>query len=222
MKINHHPSPSLLKLFAAGELKDSLAVMIAAHVESCSKCQKEVKAFENTLAQGFENNTLSKDYTSIKNDLFHKIIQTQKDSLDRADKDLHLSFEDMSFNLPKALAPLKKHMSSWKTKLNTFSYSKIISPQNELFYFLYFKKGVQVPVHTHTGNEFVYVIAGSFNDTLSEYATGDFAQFTHQHSHSPMTEDPDGCLLLVHIESPFYFQKGWSRLFNLLGSWLYR
>jgi putative transcriptional regulator len=48
--INHHPSLEMLQEFAEGKAPVSVSVVVSAHVEMCSQCQKRVAAITEALA----------------------------------------------------------------------------------------------------------------------------------------------------------------------------
>lgn len=220
----HHPNDFLLKQFASGEVNDQLAVLIASHLETCQACQEQLHTFEKSLSERLFNPSASVSSIDF-SDMAEAILGQPREKpteRDHKSDSRRLSYDGLEFNLPQAMIKLKKLMGPWKKKLNKFYYSKVNLSGPGQFYFIYFKPGVKIPLHTHQGNEYVYVVAGSFEDGVNEYHTGTFANFDHTHSHAPQTNDPDGCLLVTSIEAPFYFQKGWSRLFNIFGKLLYR
>ena len=210
MNANHHPTLYLLKDYASGNISDQLAVLISAHLESCDHCQSNVKRFEQEMAEKLasqQTNNNIPDFGHMLETILDK-KQEYPDIINTKQIDKTLTYNDKRFELPTSLTHLKKYMSPWKNKLNSFHYSKINLNGPGNMYLIYFEKGAKIPQHTHNGNEFVYVIAGSFEDGVNEYYTGTFASFDHTHSHAPQTNDPDGCLLVTIIEAPFHFQKG--------------
>lgn len=219
----NHPNIFVLKSFASGEIGAQLAILVSAHLESCVQCKIDLHKIESEFTKSFiseskiDSQSFEEEFKSILNCSQEKLDISSESNSQKS----FLNFEGKNYHLPKGINSLQNVMGPWKMKLKNFYYSKLNLSGIGNMYFLYFKSGVSIPVHTHTGNEYVYVIAGSFEDGINEYITGDFANFNQSVSHSPRTNDPDGCMLLVSIEAPFHFQKGWARLLNLFGKWIY-
>ena len=149
----------------------------------------------------------------MKNFILKKPSHDDQKSVSKKAKRVSLQFNNKTIELPPTLLSAKENMSPWKS-IGNISYSKVDIHGSGNMYFVHFEPGVNISEHTHDGNEYAYVIAGSFSDQHSEYITGDFASFSHDDSHNPYTEDPDGCLLLVSIDGPFIFKEGLARLLN--------
>jgi putative transcriptional regulator len=213
----NHPSRSFLDLLASGKLDDTVSIVISSHVEGCRQCQKYIAKKEAQLAD-----TMFKSVEEKSSEIpeFSKmqeiIINSSEESVPQLkyqNADNVLTFKSKTVDLPATLKRIKKHMSPWKS-FGNISYSKINVQGQSNLYFVHFEPGVKIAEHTHDGNEYAYVLAGSFQDQHAEYITGDFASFSRDDSHHPYTEDPDGCMLLVTIEGPFVFKEGWARLLN--------
>lgn len=62
--INHHPSTAVLSAFSQAELEDSIAIIVACHVQMCEVCQQKVASLtEKAANQVFEDDT----FTSLDN-----------------------------------------------------------------------------------------------------------------------------------------------------------
>lgn len=221
--IHNHPSPFLLEQFVSGDIEDQLAVILAAHVESCEQCQKLIKKREQHMAGSLveQQPPANVDFGDMAENIMSQKLPSTPPSQSKTENDISLFFKDQEFSLPTPLQPLKKLMLPWKRSFANISMAKIDLAGTGSMYFLHIPKGTTVPVHSHKGNEFIYVVAGSFEDDLNEYITGDFAHFSVHDTHTPTTQDPDGCLLLVSVEGPFHFKKGWAKLLNPFGRFLF-
>ncbi|MFI3246501.1 MAG: hypothetical protein R3Y10_08455, partial [Ferrimonas sp.] len=51
LKITHHPNDTLIQQFANGELNDTVALLVAAHIELCPHCQQRQHHYEQQLSQ---------------------------------------------------------------------------------------------------------------------------------------------------------------------------
>ena len=215
----NHPKKIILDQFTKGQLDDPVSIIIAAHTGSCSQCKKYLARKEEELAQDFAqplNTNLDDfnipDFSFMEKSIIESSIEKEP-IIDKESENKTLLFKNKSIDLPPSLLSIKSHMSPWRS-LGNISYSKVNVHGESSIYFVHFEPGAKIAEHSHDGNEYAYVVAGSFKDQHSEYITGDFASFTHDDSHHPYTEDPDGCLLLVSIDGPFFFKEGWARLLN--------
>ena len=218
-----HPSQSMMEEFCAGKLDPGLSALVAAHLADCSACRKLAAQIETHLAQScleIPSQAAVPDFSKIEQD----ILELPASGRNLQIRDLSaqtLTVKGKSVDLPAPLSTLKKAMAPWRSVGRNISYSKVDVEGAGNLYFLYFENGAEIPEHTHDGNEYALVVAGSFRDQHSEYITGDFATFSTSDSHRPSTEDPDGCLLLVSLEGPFVFKEGWARLLNPFRRWLF-
>ena len=213
----NHPSLSFLDQLVSGNLDDTVSMVISSHTGSCKRCQDYMTKKEELLANDLfismpEQVTNVPDFSNLQ----ESIMNSAEDTMTTAELpklDNILQFKNKKIDLPANLQNMKKHMTPWKS-FGSISYSKIDVHGASNMYFVHFEPGVKISEHSHEGNEYAYVLAGSFQDQHNEYITGDFASFSHDDSHHPYTEDPDGCMLLVSIDGPFVFKEGWARLLN--------
>ncbi|MCB9026535.1 MAG: cupin domain-containing protein [Bdellovibrionaceae bacterium] len=216
-----HPNLRILKQFANGDLDEHLSILISAHRSGCKKCSKIVSESESKASLIFFNEVDSRfkdlkipDFSAIQAKILNKKSTVKEASILQTHKDKHLVFKNKNIDLPAPLIALKKLMGPWKSINKNISYSKLSSQSRGNLYFVFFGPGAKIPEHSHDGNEYAYVVAGSFRDQVSEYISGDFASFNHKDCHHPYTDDPDGCMLLVNLKGPFYFKEGLARLLN--------
>jgi putative transcriptional regulator len=220
---NSHPNQKILIKLTAGELDDKHSLVVSAHTQSCGACKIKISQLESQLSENYFSTSASDinlsptpDFSQIQKTILElkpKSISKKSVSVER------ITIKNKSVELPIQLNSLISQMQKWKTVGDKLSYCKIDVHGSSNLYFVYFNKGAKIPEHTHEGNEFVYVIAGSYSDELFEYVSGDFSSYNTADSHHPYTEDPDGCLLLVSLDGPFVFQEGWARLLNPFRRW---
>lgn len=220
----NHPNDGVLSRFSRGDLEDKISAVVAAHLGSCSQCQTRVSQLESKLAdlyfEGLEEQVSTKSSTPF--DIMQEEIlkKPQVKTLPIVKPNEFVEVSGKKIELPAHISHLTKSMRPWRKVGSRIQYSQLDIHGNNHLYFVHFNSGAQIPEHTHLGQEFVYVIEGSFSDQISEYSTGDFACFSQEDHHSPKTDDPDGCLLLVSLEAPFVFKKGWSQLLNPISRFL--
>jgi anti-sigma factor ChrR (cupin superfamily) len=70
---------------------------------------------------------------------------------------------------------------------------------------LRYQPGAHVPIHTHTGYEYLLVLSGSQSDGVNIYSTGSFVVNAPGSSHAIYSED--GCVVLLIWEKPVSFDS---------------
>lgn len=220
---NNHPNIDILKKFAYGQLDDQLSVIVSGHVEYCSLCRKQIYQYEDQLALETFNLTSEENKVPDFSILEKNIVENGLSPLSFA-KDTnnnYLSFKNKQIPLPHSLSSITKYVGSWDCLFGKISFAPVNLQGKGHMYFVHFEQGAKIPKHSHDGNEYAYIVAGSFCDSKTEYISGDFASFNEADSHAPYTNDPDGCLLLVSLDGPFYFKEGFAKLLNPFRKFLF-
>ncbi len=208
-----HPDSKILARYASGDLSEKSSLVISSHVSQCVECQTSVAQHESSLTQAFIKTkfNMEPDLSAMLN-----YIVTSRPAAAETSPRLRQSIKvnNQTLELPLQLSSIHQNIGPWRQVGKKISYAKIDVDGPSNLYLVYFAKGAKIPEHGHEGNEFAYVIAGSFTDQTNDYVSGDFVSFDTLDSHHPQTDDPDGCLLLVCIEAPFVFKEGFARLLN--------
>lgn len=222
----HHPAKSIVSKFATGELLTPLASMISAHLELCSECKQQYKDLLDIEADQFKNEPVQLSDKEVNDafSLFMNNIDSKKESLPKAENEsfiLNVSGENII--LPHSLSFLKEQKITWKEFGNKNAIAPVITSKEGNFYLIYIGPGESVPEHSHTEIEYSYVVAGSYEDGISKYETGDFSYTDRTHRHSPHATSHDGCLVISWVEGRLNYFKGiLSPLNSLLWWYLHR
>ncbi|WP_047047795.1 ChrR family anti-sigma-E factor [Vibrio mexicanus] len=231
--IKFHPDTAVLKQFAAGELPDSISVIVASHVEMCPHCQKVVELENELLAkQAFDNgvNTESETYADIDtvetllvDDEFASMIASITSdtavthSTPAKHSDNEITVNGQTVSLPRALNSIR--LKEW-SGIGKLSRSRLeLDDDNLRASLLHIDKGGQVPTHTHKGFEITLLLQGSFKDEMGTYKEGDFVWLNGEHTHNPVSEE--GCVCLTVSSDALHFTEGMSKLFNPIGKLIY-
>ncbi len=222
--IKHHPDNQLLGGFAADTLPLGLAIAVAAHLEQCSHCAKQVRHLEARLAESLfhpGSSTVSAPMTEDLEALLEQTLQTpiqasQPEAL--VAPSAILSWQDRELVMPRALRPLLP--VAWQ-RIGKVARARL--PIHEVggtrACLLAIDPGGAVPQHQHTGYEVTLLLAGSMDDEQGHYQAGDFLLLKGEHPHTPVTDD--GCLCYSVLDAPLQFTRGLPRLLNGFGSLLY-
>ncbi|MCH1920995.1 ChrR family anti-sigma-E factor [Shewanella sp. A3A] len=216
--IKHHPSSALIAAHAAGELSTALSSAISAHCELCDQCQQLRRDAESELAFAIFAEPATPASTTIFAELCHNITELPTAAAEVAQTSRYVCINNRNYRLPSALQHAK--LQPWQ-RFGPISRMRFELEQTDgvRMSLLHMAAGGQIPHHTHQGQEFTLVLAGSFADEDGHYQQGDIILRDRQHQHSPQSDE--GCLCLTVVDAPLHFTKGLSQVLNLFGQSLY-
>jgi putative transcriptional regulator len=217
---SHHPSSELLEYFAEASLDGSLASVVSAHVEHCSSCQKLVRSTEQELSSNVFSGAVQISSTEA-SDAWKSISSRMNAPKSRGPSTQGEIFIDgIKFDLPRSLHKLAAKPMKWMPFGKGGKISKLGDERGKSFFLIYLSSNEEVPMHSHEGSEYSYVIAGSYSADGLTFETGDFSVSTETVTHAPKAGSEDGCLLLSSVENRLNFFQGWLRPFNALLWWV--
>jgi putative transcriptional regulator len=220
--MTHHPHFDLIKKYAIGELTSPLAVMLSAHLETCQDCRltyneivKQEAVQLDQFAEEMSESELDSAFNSLIELTAHAPAEVAAEPLDRPS----INVSDQVVELPKSMRFLKDQIIPWKEFGKKNAIAPVSTSEYGQFYVIYIGPGESVPQHDHTGLEYSYVVAGSYNDGISNFETGDFAVSSNGYSHSPAATSDDGCLVISWVEGRLNFFQGILKPLNPLLWW---
>lgn len=216
--INFHPSDEQLRDFAAGVVEPKLALMISAHCDLCRVCTEKLFIMTQELAgESMEVHANTKgDEMALFGDMMQNIVdspEVEPASGQELSPPL-LELDGKSFILPRSLGRFGRKTQGWKKLVGKLWQAQVDLGGDARAEFIYMEKGGSVPEHTHKGNEWTLVINGEFEDGKHHYGTGDLILLDSAHTHTPVSNDPDGCLVFSIVDKPLHFTSGIARLLN--------
>ncbi|HXC56038.1 MAG TPA: ChrR family anti-sigma-E factor [Rhizomicrobium sp.] len=199
MTISHHPGEELLLSYASGAANEAAALLVASHLALCSDCRMSVAA-----AEAAGGSVLS---------------QVAPVALDRNAYDAVLARLDaptaeivrganLAGNVP---APLQPYVGSdfdnipWRHIVHGLSYYPLLTRDGTRARLIRAKAGAGVAEHTHRGEEWTLVLAGSYRDVTGRYAVGDVQTTTPQIRHEPTADPGPVCINLAVTDAPLVF-----------------
>lgn len=210
---NYHPSDELLMQFSAGQMPNALGVMMACHLEKCSLCSSRKRVYEQ-LGGEIMLDTPPVDMSSHTLDrLLAKLDEpTISDAQETKNKAL------IDSRIPK---PLVRFIPNYFDELEWTGLSRSIKEyrlpiSDEHFTAKLYKisAGVNLPVHTHKGNEFTLVMDGSFSDDSGSYDEGDFILADTQTVHQPKAAEDKDCICFAVLDAPLKMTGFFGRMLN--------
>ena len=225
--INFHPSESQLYHFANGMLSPNLSLIVSAHCDLCPQCQQRLweatqqLADENLTPYAKNGESLGfdrpgSDELALFGDMLQNIMDLppQNNPAMAQTSPAFLDLDGKHFPLPRTLARFAHQTTSWKKLVGKLWQAQVDIGGEARAEFIYMEKGGSVPEHTHRGNEWTLVINGEFEDGHHHFDTGDLILLDGQHTHAPVSNDPDGCLVFSILDRPLHFTSGLARLLN--------
>lgn len=211
--INRHPTQSQLIDYVEGNSTPAMALMIAAHCDMCEKCQANVSALQDRLAEV----NLHSDSAGVTDfgSMLAEITQLPAaDPIIVEAQSRKIELDGRQFTLPKTLQRYVKSTGSWSHLLGNLWQAPVDLGPIGKANFIYMQKGGRVPEHTHRGSELTLVIDGEFSDGIAHYDSGDFIVMDKHNTHAPQSDASEGCLVFAIVDAPLHFTSGVARLLN--------
>jgi putative transcriptional regulator len=230
---NYHPADELLMQFAAGQLTNALGIQTACHLESCKQCHLKVRLYEQLGGDLIDISAPAELEPDARSRLL-KNLQNRKNADNKLDSDLNDNSETDDVNPIDALyanqfananqrlpKPLQRFVPDYYENLPWTGFSKSIQsydlPFSDEKYTARFYKiaaGKELPQHTHNGNEFTLVMAGSFSDLSGDYHPGDFVLADTSTHHQPKAHDKEDCICFAVMDAPLKMTGFFGRMLN--------
>jgi putative transcriptional regulator len=204
--ISHHPRQDTLAAYAAGRLEEARSVVVASHLTMCSKCRSSVADFEaigGACLETVEHAALSDSSMAA----FWERAGEQDvpmASANRAANDLPIEVS----------LPLRRYLKhgfdnvDWRPVAPGLSQHIIEAEgyRTGVLRLLKIAPGVQIPAHTHGGEELTMILRGSYEDSLGAFHEGDFADLDDDVEHAPRATGDEPCICLIATNAPLVFK----------------
>lgn len=217
--IKFHPDNPTLVSFVEGTLPTASSLVVSAHCDMCDVCNMEVHALTESKANSiFEqvctDEFLIRDYMSMieaitrdKTLVDNDIVFIPKQSIE---------VDGRTLQVPVTLTRIANKVGEWSHLVGKLWQAPVALTGASLVQLIYMEKGGSVPEHTHKGNEISLVLNGRFYDGDNHYHSGDYIALNQSHTHMPVAETEEGCLVLTVLDQPLHFTAGWAKLINPL------
>ncbi|CAH1595039.1 Putative transcriptional activator ChrR [Vibrio jasicida] len=219
--MNKHPDNNLLEAYASGSIDAVSGLVVATHLETCSKCRAYVNQLEAAQADVVIESSVM-EYDVEFDSMFNDIItaETKSDSIILKDV-ARVAVAGRDFKLPKTLSRFSDLVGEWKSYGGKVYSAQIDLGEDARVNLMYISEDVRIPQHTHKGQESTLVLHGGFSDEDGHYEVGDVLVRDASVKHSPFTKAGEDCLCLTVLTEPMIFTQGVARIFNLFGKGMY-
>jgi len=206
--IKHHPNPQTLALFAAGQMGEARAVVLATHLTLCKSCRVAVRDFETlggAVLETVEPVTMS---ASAIDDFW---AHAGEDIAVAATPSTNAA-NDYDFGVA---LPLQRYLKGdidsvkWKAAAPGLSQHIIRAEgyRTDALRLLKIMPGTRIPKHTHRGGEFTLILRGAYKDDLGQFGPGDFADLDGENTHAPHAIGDEPCICLIATNAPLHFKS---------------
>ncbi|TCR63058.1 ChrR family anti-sigma-E factor [Bosea sp. BK604] len=195
MSIAHRPSDETLAAFAAGQLDEGLAVVVACHVEANRESRqrlRELDAVQGALLDAIEPVAMAAGPRDASG-----IAQGAPDSAAPVSE----------AGMPQVLRPYG--FGPWRPIGIRIAMRRVEVPgAGARVFMLRAGPGIALPHHKHTGVEWTTILAGAYEHEYGRYAAGDFDEADAEHEHTPRVDPVEGCTCIVAMTGNVLLQ-GW-------------
>jgi putative transcriptional regulator len=205
---NYHPNDEFLMQFSAGQLPNALGILIACHLEKCQSCRNKIRVFEQIGGELLQD--------AVTEQVTEGTLEKLMARLDTAEPITKPVVADA--RIPK---PLQRFLPTYYDQLpwsgmtrSIKEFELPISDQQLTAKFYKIAAGKELPEHTHRGNEFTLVMAGSFADNAGEYRQGDFILADTHTIHQPKASNDCDCICFAVMDAPLKMTGFFGRLLN--------
>lgn len=204
MSAVHRPSDETLAAFAAGQLDEGLALVVACHVEADLESRqrlREFQALQGALLDTAEPVAMAagpRDPGAREPDTGPARIDPAQDS-----------------GMPRVLRPYG--LGPWRPIGISVAMRRVAVPDAAARVFmLRAGPGIALPHHKHSGFEWSTILSGAYEHEYGRYAAGDFDEADAEHEHTPRVDPVEGCTCIVALTGNVLFQGWLGRLLQPL------
>ncbi|AWD21777.1 ChrR family anti-sigma-E factor [Pseudogemmobacter blasticus] len=208
MTIRHHLSEPLLMAYAAGELPEAFALVVATHVSLCDDCRARSEAWEAVGGAVVEDG-----FAPMGDDALEACL-ARLDGLEQEPRPVPQPAPRRSVFPAPLAAYVGGDVSAvkWRSLGKGVRQAILPTDRQAAARLLYIPAGVAVPDHGHRGLEMTLVLQGAFSDATGRFARGDVEIADGDLEHVPVAEPGEDCICLAATDAPLRFKAMIPRL----------
>lgn len=210
MTIRHHPGPESLMSCSAGSMPEAFAAVMAAHIDVCPECRKELSLMESIGESLFRNMSplpMSREVP---------VMSLRRGEADTGTGDIRTKTVcggDMPVPL-RALCGNYLDDVAWRRLAPGLMHYQLPLSRTAIGDLRLVKvaPGRALPEHSHGGSELTLVLRGSYSDKTGRYGIGDVADLDESTEHQPVADPVDGCICLIASDRRVRFKSVLARI----------
>jgi putative transcriptional regulator len=211
----HHPDNSTVLAYGAGALGEGLTLVLAAHMETCTRCRSRLAEAEmlggELLSELQPVQMESSDLSG-----FWDRLETMTPA-----EPVEKEVRPRTPGVPAVLSPYLDgdlDTINWRNLIPGVRQHVIegIDSGNGSVRLLSIAPGTTIPHHTHGGSELTLVLRGSYTDEIGNFLPGDLADLDPSVHHQPVADGKEPCICLIATDERLRFSGVFSRVIQPL------
>jgi putative transcriptional regulator len=207
----HHPSEATLIAYAAGQLDEPAALVVATHLALCPHCTRQVRLAEavgGALLEELPEAEMAPDALA---GLLARLDEP-------APPPTAAPPPPAAADLPPLPALRRHRIGNWRWVAPGVHQIVVIppGPRHGGLRLLRVAAGTALPEHGHEGAEVTCVLRGAFQDGGEVFGAGDFDERGQADEHAPVADAREGCICLIATEGRLRFSSMLARLIQPL------
>ena len=221
MTVTHRPPQELLLDYAAGNLAEPLALLVASHLTLCPESRHDVSELEALGGVLLERSEPEPMASGSLDRMMARLEESEPESESSITSSAVPGEPGDTDGSPRLPAPLRRHLgdgldsAGWRRLGPSIAEAKLLGDRPQFkTRLLRIKAGAAVPLHSHEGSEYTLVLEGGFSDELGHYLRGDVSVTDSEVTHRPVADDDEDCICLVVTDAPLRLAGPFGRLIN--------
>lgn len=206
--IRHHIPDALLAAYAAGNLPQPFALVVAAHVSMCLDCRAALEAHQAVGGLVLDDTAPTDLSDGLKSRVLDLLDDTPPPQPQRKPRS--------GIYPGPVIEALKSGKPRWKALGGGVRQDILYASQEGSARLLYIPAGQAVPDHGHGGLELTLVLQGSFSDETGMFGVGDVEVADEDLEHVPVAGAGPPCICLAATDAPLRFNALIPRLLQPL------
>jgi putative transcriptional regulator len=194
----HHIPDVVLMDYAAGNVPEPLALLVATHLALCPACREELREIEligGALLLDTHDDEMS---APVEFATPRRVVATARPAVP--------PLPSGCLQIP---LPLRGYIGNnlddldWRTTVRGVQEFVLARGNHGVkSSLLRIEPGRQMPRHTHLGDEYTLVLQSGFSDQGGHYARGDVAVADASVTHTPVADAGETCICLTAVDAP--------------------
>ena len=213
---NHHPEQDVLIDYAAGSLREPMALLVATHLSLCPHCQSQMHELDRVGGALLESMTPDPVSANALDSVLARLGSEPQEAVPVA------TGHRASSDDPVLPRPLRDYVAGPLEQLPWKEFGSLAQVQLLPDFpgfktkLLRIRRGAAMPRHTHGGNELTLVLAGGFTDGSGHFLRGDVATANPDTDHIPVADPDEDCYCLAVTDAPLRLTGPVGRYLNFL------
>lgn len=206
MTPRRHPSAALIADYATGRICYAPAVTVAAHLQTCSACHRQVRQFEEAEGRVLE----AIEPATLTPGSLERILDRLRSDPESISPTLEAAQRLADVELPDAVKRAGLGARRWLAPGLWTAPVRARRTDDWRTFLLRVPAGTSIPSHRHRGGELIAVLSGSFSDGET-FTAGDFGENTAGSNHEVRVGPDAHCVCLISIQGRAQW-RGWARV----------